>query len=227
MITLNPITIAIGVYAVVSLLCIILAIKILIVIKRSYSLYEYNTDIDDFIIDISICSDKIKMLRWSGYGNQVFSTYLALTKSGNLKHFYNMDGTDSYEVTPIKLGLLDTMATVRLRIVSRDYHMMSKIICDDNLNSPGYLYIVDPDGRFDEFLAIYKDDKLGRMRTQSIDIGEFMSDIAKYAQPNYTFHLEYNTRIFSPENMKRAIEAKRRYHYRVRMPGKSFYIREV
>ena len=114
--------------------------------------------------------------------------------------------------------------TILIRVVSHDYHISNHITCETNLTTPGFLYIVGSDIRFDQLLTIYYDDKLGRMRTETLDINTFMHEIAEYMQTNYKYHLKYGTCIFSKENLQSAIEAKRKSNYTMHF-FKSFNLR--
>ena len=201
----------IAIYVAINIFSIYLAVKIILVLKRTYNLYEYNTDIDDFIVDMYVSEKKTTILRYSRFNNRTYNTYLVMKKNGNILHYTDGVTYDTYEITPIECKLMD--CTIRIRVVSHDYHISNHITCETNLTTPGFLYIVGSDIRFDQLLTIYYDDKLGRMRTETLDINTFMHEIAEYMQTNYKYHLKYGTCIFSKENLQSAIEAKRKSNY--------------
>lgn len=212
----------IAIYVAINILSIYLAIKIILVLKRTYSLYEYNTDKDDFIVDMYVGEKKTTILRYSRFNNRTYNTYLVMKKNGNILHYTDGVTYDTYEITPIECKFMD--CTILIRVVSHDYHISNHITCETNLTTPGLLYIVGSDIRFDQLLTIYYDDKLGRMRTETLDINTFMHEIAEYMQTNYKYHLKYGTCIFSKENLQSAIEAKRKSNYTMHF-FKSFNLR--
>lgn len=213
----------IAIYVAINILSIYLAVKIILVLKRTYNLYEYNTDKDDFIVDMYVGEKKTTILRYGRFNNRTYNTYLVTKKNGNILHYSDGVTYDTYEITPIDCILMDH--TIQIRVVSHDYHISDHITCETNLTSPGFLYIVGSNRQFDQLLTVYYDKNLGRMRTEIIDINSFMHEIAEYVQTNYKYHLRYGTCIYSKENLQLAIEAKRKSNYNVRFFNRVFNLR--
>lgn len=219
----NLVLTIIAIYVAINILGIYLAVKIILVLKRTYSLYEYNTDKDDFIVDMYVGEKKTTILRYGRFNNRTYNTYLVTKKNGNILHYSDGVTYDTYEITPIESKLMNH--TIQIRVVSHDYHISDHITCETNLTSPGFLYIVGSNRQFDQLLTVYYDKNLGRMRTESLDINTFMHEIAEYVQTNYKYHLRYGTCIYSKENLQLAIEAKRKSNYNVRFFNRVFNLR--
>ena len=83
----------------------------------------------------------------------------------------------------------------------------------ENAIANNYAIELDVRALKDGTIVVFHDDKLGRMRTETLDINTFMHEIAEYMQTNYKYHLKYGTCIFSKENLQSAVEAKRKSNY--------------